>query len=67
MTTLDRMKMLALAAKDLEEAVQVYEKAKADKGSPVYVWDVPRHCTREAIKRRITQIRQDLLALEREL
>lgn len=67
MTNLDRMKMLALAVKDLEDAVKTYEKAKTDKGSPVYVWDVPRHCTKEAIKRRITQIRQDLLMLERSL
>lgn len=35
MTNLDLMKMLVLAMGDREEAVKVYEKAKADKGSPV--------------------------------
>ena len=30
MTILDRMKLLTLAAKDLDEAVKFYEKAKAD-------------------------------------
>lgn len=67
MTNLDRMKMLVLATKDLEDTVEAYEKAKADKGSAVYVWDVPRHYTKEAVKRRITQIRRDLLLLEKEL
>lgn len=67
MTILDRMKLLTLAAKDLNDAVSVYGKAKAE---VKYVWvgrDVPMHCSKEAIKRRITQMRQDLLLLEKEL
>lgn len=59
--------MLMLAAKDLDEAVKVYEKARAD-GSYVYAGcAVPMHCGKEAIKRRITQMRQDLLLLEKGL
>ena len=67
MTNLDRMKMLALEVKNLEEAVKTYEKTKANKDRPVYTWELPRHCTKEAIKRLITQIRQDLLLLEKEM
>lgn len=67
MTNLDRMKMLTLAMKDLDDAVKVYEKARAD-GSYVYAGcAVPMHCGKEAIKRRITQMRQDLLLLEKGL
>ena len=55
------------AVKDLEAAVKVYETAKASN-----LWvragvEVPLHCSKEAIKRRITQIRQDLLQLEKGL
>ena len=67
MTNLDRMKLLMLMVKDLDDAVKVYEKARAD-GSYVYAGcAVPMHCSKEAIKRRITQIRQDLLLLEKGL
>ena len=67
MTNFDRLKMLMLAAKDLEDAVKEYERAKASN-----LWvragvEVPLHCSKEAIKRRITQIRQDLLLLEKGL
>jgi hypothetical protein len=59
--------MLMFAAKDLEDAVKVYEKAKASN-----LWvragvEVPLHCGKDAIKRRITQMRQDLLLLEKGL
>lgn len=68
MTNLDRMKMLALAVKDLEEAVKTYEKIKAEHGGKItFSLYLPRPVTKEAIKRRITQIRQDLLLLEKEL
>lgn len=63
MTNSERMKMLMLAVKDLNEAVGVYEKVKAEDKN---VWggiNVPKHYSKEAIKRRITQIRQDLLIL----
>lgn len=67
MTNLDRMKLLTLGMKDLDDAVKVYEKAKAE-GSYVYAgYGVPMHCCKEAIKRRITQMRQDLLLLEKGL
>lgn len=67
MTILDRMKILTLASKDLNEAVKVYEDAKAE-GKYVYAGrSVPMHCSKEAIKRRIKQMRQDLLLLEKEL
>ena len=67
MTNLDRMKMLALAVKDLDEAVKVYEKVKAEDHYTCAGCNIPMHCTKESIKRRITQIRQDLLLLEKEL
>ena len=45
-----------------------YEKAKAGNGGLVYAgYNVPMHHSKEAIKRRIRQIRQDLLVLEKEL
>ena len=67
MTILDRMKMLSLAAKDLNDAVTVYGKAKAENKYVCAGYTVPMHCSKEAIKRRITQMRQDLLLLEKEL
>lgn len=67
MTNLDRLKMLMLAAKDLEDAVKVYEKAKAENRWVHAGVEIPLHCGKEAIKRRITQIRQDLLLLEKGL
>lgn len=68
MTNLERMKMLTLAIKDMDDAVRAYEKAKAENGGYAYAgYGVPTHHSKEAIKRRITQIRQDLLVLEKEL
>lgn len=68
MTNLDRMKLLVLAVKDLEEAVIAYEKARK-----VNEWrdgcdllELPKHHTRAAIQRRIKQIRQDLLLVGKE-
>ena len=68
MVNLERMKMLTLEVKDMNDAVQAYEKAKAGNGGYAYAgYEVPMHHSKEAIKRRITQIRQDLLVLEKEL
>ena len=67
MTNLDRMKMLTLAIKDLDEAVKVYEKVKAKDRRTYAGYNIPMHCTKESIKRRITQMRQDLLLLEKEM
>lgn len=66
-TNLDRLKMLMFAAKDLEDAVKVYERAKTEKSYVYAGYNVPMHCGKEAIKRRITQMRQDLLQLEKGL
>ena len=68
MTNLDWMKLIQLAVKDLDAAVKVYEKAKAENRGVAYAgYEVPMHCSKEAIKRRITQIRQDLLQMEKGL
>ena len=67
MTNLDRMKLLMLMAKDLDEAVRAYEKAKAENRWVRAGCEVPLHCGKDAIKRRITQMRQDLLLLEKGL
>ena len=67
MTNLERMKMLTLAAKDLDEAVKVYDKVKAKDGHTYAGYNISMHCTKEAIRRRITQMRQDLLLLGKEL
>lgn len=71
MNTRDWMKLISLSLKELAEAVDAYAKAKekAEKdGKPWAIsWYTERHYTKEAIKRRITQIRQDLLLLEKEL
>jgi hypothetical protein len=67
MTNLEWMKLLTLAVKDLKEAVEVYEKAKSENRRTYAGYDVPKHCSKEAIKRRIKQIRQDLLELEKGL
>ena len=67
MTNLDRMKLLMLIAKDLDDAVKVYEKAKVENRWGRTGNEVPLHCSKCAIKRRITQMRQDLLQLEKGL
>lgn len=65
----ERIDLLMLAAKDLEEAVKAY--AKAQKESPHgYVWagnNIPLYYSKEAIERRIVQMRQDLHILREEL
>ena len=65
----DRMNLLVLAAKDLEEAVRAY--ATAQNASPtgrVYAgYGIPLHYSKEAIERRIVQMRQDLHVLREEL
>lgn len=67
MKTTDRMKLVYLAMNDLSEAVKLYEKEAEKFGERRWLFNIPRCCTKEAIKRRITQIRQDLLLLEKEL
>lgn len=67
MKNLDRMKLIMLAAKDLEEAVMECAKAKGDKRFAWSGYDGPKHYSPESIRRRIVQLRQDLLMLEKEL
>lgn len=62
MTVNEMMQLVNLAAKDLKEAVNTY-LSESQKGR----YCVPRHCTKAAINRRITQLRTDLLELEKEL
>ena len=65
----DRIKLLMLAAKDLEEAVNAYVKAREQNGSS-YVFagsDVPLYYSKESIERRIVGMRQDLHMLRKEL
>lgn len=69
MTDRDRMALVNLAVKDLNDAVNEYVKAKKESGNrtPYPGYDVPMHCSKESIKRRIKQLRQDLLLLEKGL
>ena len=64
MTNLDRMNMIKLGVKDLEEAVRAYECARENNPNTWdYLWGLPNYHTRESIYRRIVQLRQDLLQL----
>lgn len=61
----DLMKLIALSVKDLEEAVNAYESERVNTKWVRAGYEVPMHYSKEAIKRRITQIRQDLLMLDK--
>ena len=69
MTLRDRMDFIALAVKALDDVMKEYAPAKGEAGNrPLYAgYDVPMHSSKEAIARRIKQLRQDLLLLEKEL
>ena len=58
MNRLDRMRLIKLAVRDLDDAVQSF--------TTVYS-ECEKWCSEEAIKRRIIQIRADLKKLEEEL
>ena len=67
MNNFDRMKLIKLGVKDLEEAVCAYECArKKNPNTWDYLWGLPDYHTRESIHRRIVQLRQDLLQLGKE-
>lgn len=67
MNNIDRMKLIKLGVKDLEEAVCAYEKAREENpGRDECFWNLPKFHTRAAIQRRIKQLRQDLLLLMKE-
>ena len=65
----ERIDLLMLAAKDLEEAVSAYVAAQkqAPTGRIYAGYEVPLHYSKEAIQRRIVQMRQDLNVLREEL
>lgn len=65
----DRIDLLMLSAKALEESVKAYAKAKNDAHGGM-VWagiNVPLHYSKESIERRIVQMRQELNLLREEL
>lgn len=66
MQSKERMQLISLAIKDLAEAVAAYEEAQAKckYGSPSVGYGIPAHYSKEAIKRRIVTLRQDLKQLE---
>lgn len=67
MNNLDRMNLIKLGVKDLEEAVCAYEYAR-EKHPNTWdnLWGLPNYHRRESIYRRIVQLRQDLLQLGKE-
>ena len=68
MKNLDRIGMIKLGVKDLEEAVCAYEYArKKHPNTRDYLLELPKYHTRESINRRIVQLRQDLLQLGKEI
>lgn len=67
MKNIDRMDMIKLGVKDLEEAVCAYEYArKKHPNTRDYLLELPNYHTRESIYSRIGQLRQDLLQLGKE-
>lgn len=68
MNNLDRMNLIKLGVKDLEEAVCAYEYArKKNPNTCDYLWGLPDYHTRESIYRRIVKLRQDLSQLGKEI
>ena len=65
----ERIDLIMLAAKDLEEAVSAYAMAKDHSitGRVYAGYGIPLHYSKESIERRIVQIRQDLNILREEL
>lgn len=67
MNSLDRMELIKLCVKDLDEAVRAYKCAREKFPNIVDLcWGLPDYHTRESIHRRIVQLRQDLLQLGKE-
>lgn len=65
----DRMALILGEALALKGTVDAYTKAQESNGCrhPMAGYHLPMRCSRQAIKRRIVQMRQDLLALEDEM
>lgn len=67
MKNLDKMKLIKLCVKDLDEAVCAYECARKKNPNTLdYLLWLPKYHTRESIYRRIVQLRQELLQLGKE-
>ena len=68
MKNIDRMDLIKLHVKDLEEAVCAYEYAREkNPNTGDYLLELPNYHKRESIYRRIVQLRQDLLQLGKEI
>lgn len=66
----ERMALICGEVIDLKDAVDAYMKVQMSSGCryPAPGYDnLPRRCSRQAIKRRIVQIRQNLLTLADEM
>lgn len=69
MKTSERLNLVCLQTKDLSDAIADREKAMKQHANGIPYWqiDIPQRAKKEAIKRRVMQIRQDLMELTREL
>lgn len=69
MKTSERMTLVSLQMKDLADAINDHTKARKQLANGVPYWQIciPPRARGTAIKRRITQIRQDLMELAKEL
>lgn len=65
----ERMALILSEVLDLKGAVDAYTEAQKRSGCrhPMAGYHLPMRCSRQAIKRRIVQMRQDLLALADEM
>ena len=68
MNTDKRIELIHLMSMELHDTVSVYNKVKKDKGySPCAGYGVEKFESKEAIKRRITVLREELLELSKSL
>ena len=67
MKNINRMNLINLGVKDLEEAVRAYEcEREKNPNTGDYRLGLPDYHTRESISRRIVQLRHDLLQIWKE-
>lgn len=69
MKTKEWMNLVSLQIKELSDAIDDREKVMKQLASGVPYWkvDIPPHAKKEAIKRRVKQIRQDLMGIAKEV
>lgn len=67
MKPMERMVLLMMSVQDLSEAVEIYAKCMEDNGHVYSGYDVPLYHSKDSIKRRIVQMRQNLLMLQNEI